>query len=326
MAQLKFIATPVYCVSIILISLWFTACSSSGDDAAKIIADEFVTISGTINDINNTPEPDVSVEGVYSNPGDPLNPVITTDDNAVSNFSIEVLRNTAVFFRAEKSTYAIINTAKAPFSADVTGVEVGIPTETEARAVINNAFESDPDLVNHAWLVVDVIDATGNEVYDQSISSTLAPVDEVYTNCDGMDSGMTETTGAPCADRQGPMYIAYFDVTGETVVSVGVEQQMAPIRMGEITALEFEITALELEVGSFVAGQLKYDDDCGSCHAAGSHDTTITFRAGDLYDKGELLIVDISAYSPTVKSGVADLDPQEILDLNAFLEDPQIMP
>jgi hypothetical protein len=325
-ARLKFIITPVYAISIILIFLWFTACSSSGDDDAQIIADEFVTISGTINNVDNTPEPDVSVEGVYSNPGDPLNPVITTNSNAVSNFSIEVSRNTAVFFRAVKSTYAIVNTAKAPFSADITGVEVGIPTETEAQSVIDNAFETDPELLNHAWLVVDVVDATGNEVNGQSISSTFVPAGEVYTDCDGMDSGMTETTDAPCnTDRPGPMYIAYFDAPAEAIISVGVEQKTAPIRMGEITALEFEITALEFEVGSFPAGQLKYDADCGSCHAAGSHDTTITFKAGDLYDKGELLITNISIYS-SVKSGVDDLTPQEILDLNAFLEDPSIMP
>ncbi len=87
-----------------------------------------------------------------------------------------------------------------------------------------------------------------------------------------------------------------------------------------------KITALEFEVGTFAAGQLKYDASCASCHAAGSYDTTIQFRAGDLYDKGELLITKISAYSPSVKSGVADLTPQEILDLNAFLEDPSIMP
>ena len=52
-----------------------------------------------------------------------------------------------------------------------------------------------------------------------------------------------------------------------------------------------EITALEFEVGSFAAGQLKYDADCGSCHAAGSHDTTIQFRAGDLY-----VVVDVQQH------------------------------
>lgn len=320
MARIKFTTTLIYYASIILIPLWITACGSSSDDAARIIAEEFVTISGTINDVNNTPEPDVSVEAVYSNPGDPLNPVTTTDSNAVSNFSIEVLRNTAVFFHAEKSSFAIINTARVPFSADVNGVAVEIPTVDQAKDVINNAFESDPDLVNHAWLVVDVVDTTGNEVNDQRISPTVAPVDEVYTDCDGMDSKGSVTTGTICpTDRQGPMYIAYFDATTEAKITVGVEQQTAPIRMGEITALEFE-------VGSFAAGQLKYDADCGSCHAAGSHDTTIQFRAGDLYDTGELLITNISAYSPTVKSGVAVLTPQEILDLRAFLEDPSIMP
>jgi hypothetical protein len=78
--------------------------------------------------------------------------------------------------------------------------------------------------------------------------------------------------------------------------------------------------------GSFVAGQLKYDADCGSCHAAGSHDTTSTGQAGDLYLKGHLIITDISSYAPTKKSGVDDLTDQEILDLKAFLDDPSIQP
>jgi hypothetical protein len=297
--------------------LLITACGSSSDDAARIIADEFVTISGTINNIDNTPEPDVSVEGVYSNPGDPQNPVTTSDSNAVSNFSIEVLRNTAVFFRAEKSGFAIINTAKAPFSTDVSGVEVGIPTETEAQSVIDNAFEADPGLLNHAWLVVDVVDATGNEVNGQSISSTVTAAGEVYTDCNGSDSLGKVTTGAICnTDRQGPMYIAYFDATDEAVVSVGVEQQTAPIRMGEITALEFE-------VGSFEAGRLKYDAACESCHAAGSHDP-ISERASDLYNDGEKLVTDLSSLGGM--NSVPDITPQELLDLKAFLEDPSISP
>ena len=317
MARIRFSTTPVYRVSIILISLWITACGSSGDDAARIIADEFVTISGTINNINNTPEPDVSVEGVYSNPGDPLNPVITTDSNALSNFSIEVLRNTAVFFHAEKSSFAIMNTAKAPFSTDVTGVEVGIPTETEAQSVIDNAFETNPGLLNHAWLVVDVVDATGKEVNDQSISSTVAPAGEVYTNCNGTDSLGNVTTGAICnTDRSGPMYIAYFDAPAEAKITVGVEQQTAPIRMGEITALEFE-------VGSFTAGQLKYDAACASCHAAGSYDP-VGERASDLYNDGEKLVTDLNSLGGM--NSVPDITTQELLDLRAFLEDPLISP
>jgi hypothetical protein len=81
-----------------------------------------------------------------------------------------------------------------------------------------------------------------------------------------------------------------------------------------------------IATGSFAAGQTKYADDCGSCHAAGTYDINTSSGASDLYDKGELLITNISSYSPTRKTGVADLTPQEILDLTAFLESATIKP
>ena len=74
--------------------------------------------------------------------------------------------------------------------------------------------------------------------------------------------------------------------------------------------------------GSIAAGKVKYDADCASCHAAGTYDVTTSSGANDLYDKGELLITDISSYAPSKKSGVVDLTDQEIQDLYAFLEDP----
>ncbi len=78
--------------------------------------------------------------------------------------------------------------------------------------------------------------------------------------------------------------------------------------------------------GSFAAGHLKYDADCASCHAAGTHDTTSDGHAGDLYGKGALIITDISSYAPNKKAGVEDLTDQEILDLKVFLDDPSIAP
>jgi len=88
--------------------------------------------------------------------------------------------------------------------------------------------------------------------------------------------------------------------------------------MGEITALEFEVTIAP--VGSVVAGQAKYDADCASCHAAGTYDPSTSDGGNDLLGKSSLLIANISSYSPVKKTGVADLSAQEILDLTAFLE------
>ena len=139
-------------------------------------------------------------------------------------------------------------------------------------------------LVNKAWLVVDIEDENGDEVNGQTITSTISPADEVYTECDGADSGLTATTGPCPSGRPSPMYIAYFDAAVEANITVGSETQLAPIRMGEITYLEFETVAAP--VGSIAAGLAKYDADCDDCHAAGTHDTTLEVpKAGDLYDK-----------------------------------------
>ncbi len=77
---------------------------------------------------------------------------------------------------------------------------------------------------------------------------------------------------------------------------------------------------------AFYAGRSKYDNDCASCHAAGTHDTSTNQGASDLFDDGEKLRTDISIYSPSKKAGVADLTSQEIADLNAFLESSLIEP
>jgi len=221
------------------------ACSS--DDAAQVIADEFVSVSGTINNITGTAAvPDVVVEGVYSSPGDPLNPVTTTDGKGY--FSLQVLNNTPVSLRATKNSFATINTAKAALTATVTVDDIEIPTEDEAQAVINTAFDAEnPLLENHAWLVVDVVDSGGNEVIGKRIStsSPVPSVDDVYTLCDGTDSGGTETTGPCPSGRLGPMYIAYYDAPGEVSTTVGGQKQTAPIRMGEITVLKYVVAANE---------------------------------------------------------------------------------
>lgn len=178
-------------------------------------------------------------------------------------------------------------------------------------------------LVNKAWLVVDIEDTNGDGVIGQTITSTISTADEVYTECDGTDIGATATTGPCPSGRQSPMYIAYFDAAGEANITVGSETQIAPIRMGEITYLEFETVAAP--VGSFLAGQAKYFADCASCHGAGKLDPVNS--ASDLYNDGDKLIVNISSYAPGQKSGVVDdLDAQEILDLKAFLDDPSIAP
>lgn len=291
-------------------ALILTGCGSSGsDEVAQFVADLEVTVSGKITNLNDTAEPGVVVEGIYSNPGDLLNPSITTDSSGI--FSLDVLKNEAVYLRATKDTFASINSQKAALSSDVTDLDIGMPTETQAQLSIDAALGFNTTLLaNKAWLVVEIVNVNDEQVNNITVTSNPAPAAWVYTLCDGKDSGLTVTNDAPCSgDRDGPMYLAYFDSPTEASVTVGNETQIAPIRMGEITGLEFEVSAI-------VAGQAKYDVDCASCHKAGSYDTSGS--ASDLSDKSSKLIPNLSTISGM--SSVADLTSQEILDLTAFLD------
>ena len=297
--------------------LSLTGCGGSSDDAVQVIADEFVSISGKITNLNDDAgEPDVQVEGVYTTPGGLLNPKIDTDANG--NFSLSVLKNDPVFLQATKSGFATVNSQKAALNTDETGLDIGLPTETQAQDVINNAFTTMPALQNHAWLVVDIEDSNGDGVSGQIVSiNNLTPSGKVYTDCDGTDSGVSSTAACPNG-WESPMYIAYFDTTGDATVTIGSETQTAPIRMGEITALEYEVASAP--VGSVAAGQAKYDADCASCHAAGSYDLSLpTDPASDLDGKSNLIIPDLSTL-PGMKSGVPDITEQQVLDLKAFLD------
>ena len=74
--------------------------------------------------------------------------------------------------------------------------------------------------------------------------------------------------------------------------------------------------------GSFEAGRAKYDADCAGCHAAGTYDPN--GFAGDIAGTGNLLVNDLGTLDPGM-NGILITD-QEILDLQAFLDDPSIQP
>ena len=222
-------------------ALILSACGSS-DDVAQIIDDEFVTVSGQTTDINDTPSPlpDVAIEGVYTVPDGLLNPT-TISDATSGNFSLSVIKGDAFYLHASKDTYATMNSVKDALSANEAGLEIGLPTKDEANQVITLAFASNtPDLAEKAWLVVGVEDANGDEVNGATISPSPAPEAFVYTDCHGADVANSVTEAACIDERPGPMYIAYYAANTEITVTVGSETQTAPIRMGEITLLEFE--------------------------------------------------------------------------------------
>ncbi len=232
----------VFLASTFSTALILSGCGGGGgDDATQVVADLTVTISGQITDLNDLPLSGVAIEGIYNNPGDPLNP--STNSDASGNFSIELLKGDAVYLRATKATYTTINSGKWAYNTDESGFNFGIPLQAETQAVIDAAYGiGTAALADKAWLVVDVVSATnGNEINNQSITVSVTLEKNVYTACDGSDSGASATIAPPCnPSRPGPMYIASSVAAANVNVTVATETQTAVLRKGEITYLEFE--------------------------------------------------------------------------------------
>ena len=304
--------------------LFILAGCSSDDDApivdALVVTD--VTVSGTVLSFSDdAPLPGVSVEGVYTSPGDVDNPTATTD--AAGAFSLTVKTNTPVYLHGTLTGYATINSEKGTVSASESGEDIEMPTETEAQDIINAAFPTAlPQLANHAWLAVDVYDTNGVELGGKTISSTVTPDGFAYIDCTGAPSTTAATVA--CTARDGVMYLAYFGSTTEATVTVDGINKIAPLNLGEVTVLDFELAAVveEPPVDTPSAGQLIYDAQCASCHSAGSYDTDGAF--GDVAGTGSQLQADVPL-TYLAGSMTMVLTQQEVDDLANFL-DVEILP
>ena len=140
--------------------------------------------------------------------------------------------------------YATVNTLKLVLNENVPVVDISLPSRAEAQGTINTAFTSNPQLGDHAWLMADVLGGSGvvereGEIITTSTVPAIAIGAEVYTDCDGADSGATATISCDPGIRIGPMYIAYFGSDAEASVSVTSVTQTAPLRVDEITWLVF---------------------------------------------------------------------------------------
>jgi len=176
------------------ILLNLTGCGGGGDDAAQVITDEFVTISGKITNLDDVGESGVQLEGVYTAPGGALNPTTNTDTNG--NFSLSVLKNDPVFLQATKSGFATVNSQKAALNTNVTELDIGLPTENQAQAVIDIAFSTMPVLLeNHAWLVVDIEDSNGDGVSGQTVSVSNATAAKCHGNSRQRNANCTYQNG-----------------------------------------------------------------------------------------------------------------------------------
>jgi hypothetical protein len=302
-------------------------CSSSGDDAAPVVddgTDQTITVSGTITNTSGAPLAGVAVQGVYSSPDQAENATDTTDTSGLFSLLVDAAR--AFYLHGELADYATINSEKGASTADISNLDIGIPTEGEARGIISLAFpESGPLLENHAWLVVDVENDNGDQVGGVAVEylTSVTPVEAVYTDCDGNDSGGSVTIACP-TDRDVPMYIAYFNTTSEITAKVSDDTRIGPVREGEITFLEFEVAAAEpppAEPTAFELGRDYYDAKCASCHAAGSHDTSLEIpKAGDLEDTSIPLTLNTIPGMSSVSNITVDIQT----NLQTFLFDPSI--
>lgn len=234
----KIIATSAICTVLTL-----SACSS--DDAAKIeeiIQDLDITVSGKVTTIPNAtdsePVSGAFIEAVYTTPNDPFNPKVSSDANG--DFSLNVIKNSTFYLHATENDYATLNSTFINLAADESNTDVILSTLTKAESVIDTAFNDTVDLINHAWLIVEVLDANGDDVADQVITATPSPVMQAYIECNGTDIGSTATVACN-NDNTGPMYIGYFDAPFNSItVAVDSESQSVPVRMGEISVVKFK--------------------------------------------------------------------------------------
>ena len=209
--------------------------SCSSDEVEALIKDETVNVSGTVSSAS-AGLGGVKVKGIYSD-NDVLNPETTTATDGT--FTLTVLKDIAVSLQASASNYVTLNSEKTKLSVDETGLDIELPTSTDAEAAINQVFPGQT-IVGSAWLVVNVVNSSDVEVGGVAISTTGTPTDTAATNCDGTDSNGNITIASCSPDRDGPMYFAYFDTeSAEVTVTAGADSQLAPVRRGEVTFLEF---------------------------------------------------------------------------------------
>ncbi len=297
-------------------SVFVLAGCSSSDDSTPVTTTTPVgdiTVSGVMTDINGVPLTGVTVQGVYTS-SSAVNPSTLTDTGG--GFSLTLEANTAFHLNGTFLGYATLNSEILDTSVNITGLDIDMPRSPEVEAFIDAAFPTDQlAIVNHAWLAVDIVDENGNDVSGETIALSVPPSDFVYRDCDGTPSGGNTTIA--CLDRAGPMYIAYFDAAAESTASTVDQTKTAPLRIDQVTALEYAIGPDY--VTAFDRGAAYYDAYCADCHSAGSYDPE-----GFTYNLiGRLVIQELSLYQGM--EDVADLTPEQQADLHAFFLDPSLL-
>ena len=230
------IAAPI----IIASSLVLASCGGSGGGGGST---KTVTISGKVStEANPGGEAGMTVKGVYktgsSNP--------TTMTAADGTYTLTVEKERIVSIQFSKPGFITLNSNNQAPSNDQIDFDIdSYPTTAAVQMIIDTAtgVPSIP-IASKGWLIAEATDGMGNELNGITFLSAFVPLEaEVYTLCDGTDSGGIVTTGAPCPPPgRDIMYGAYFDAAvlpGSIDVSVPGDVKGAPVRLGEITFLDF---------------------------------------------------------------------------------------
>jgi len=91
-----------------------------------------------------------------------------------------------------------------------------------------------------AWLVVDVVDASGNQIAGEVVNASPAATDSVYPNCATKQPGATTTTDCTGVTDPAPAYMAKYSTTGEVTVTALGQTQRGFLVNGEVLYMEFQ--------------------------------------------------------------------------------------
>ena len=220
-----------------IFGMFLAGCDGGSDPVVNV--DE-ITISGTVSAIGGAPLDGVTVKAIAILLGQDVDESTTTTD-ANGNFTLTVVDGFTAYYQFSKSGYLTINSDFKAYTANLTGVELELPTVAEADQVIGTAYPG-LTLTDGGWLAINVENGSA-EVANATVTVVSAGEDPGYTECDGT-IGMAMMTVAPCIpDRMGaPMYFDHYDSDQVVTITVSgvVGTTSAPVRHGEATVLVIE--------------------------------------------------------------------------------------
>ncbi len=232
----------LFLASALTSSLILTGCGSSASDTANnVVSNATATVSGTITNDSAAPSaplPGVKVECIYTG----SLPCSSSTTDTSGNYSVTLLRNTDFYLSATLATYITVNSAVMTASTNDSGNDIGLMLTDDAQLLVRTAFNNLALTISSAaWLVVDVVDASGNRLTGEVVNENIGAGtgNTVYPNCVDATPGATATTACPPGGGDAPAYIAKYSTADEVTVTVGTQTQRGFLVTGEVLYMEF---------------------------------------------------------------------------------------